>query len=170
MAAKLKARISYRTLCRRLQNGRLGIGVSTKRVDCCSVCNAWDTMVAPKIEKAYKDAEHIMLNSCPSVLENFDECNEYRAERPSYSRAFLAHIRRHCDEHVGCAAALNVDYVTQYFETGIVEEQEDYNFHWSLSQTVRLGYDGMLVNPGAGRIALCFDFQAAFYKFPPGVC
>ena len=57
--------IAYRTLLRKLRDGRIGVSVAAKRVDVCSVCHNWKNIAAKKFEHFYNEAEKFCLSECP---------------------------------------------------------------------------------------------------------
>ncbi len=156
----IQAKIRLRQLQHRLRRGRLGFGRSYKRVDVCSICNAWDTVVSKHIASQWVEAERLLGSKCERALEGTGKQEVDRCERPSCVEAFVEGVEKHSREHIDCPASMELAVIGDTWERDIVPVVRDYNFHWALNAKIRETHNALLRDPGPGRTCLCFDFQA----------
>jgi hypothetical protein len=158
---ELKSQCSYRTMARRTAGGKLGFWVARKRVDVCSVCEAWEKKVMPQIQQNFHEAEHLLSNKCVGFFEGFDITPRYKVEDPYYCESFLEHLQEHVDSH-DCPAVEDATFVRDWFEREKYQSTiANFAFHWSLAKSLRDAYTNDLQNLEPGATGLVYDFEAA---------
>jgi hypothetical protein len=111
MDSKLRKKISYSRLCRRvrIRNPALGIGKATKAVDLCIECRCFDAVMKPKLYKMVADIrelEHLL----PGYLEKFDEQTTPIADdfaHVDYLPKLVAYVRETSVETCAARSALS---------------------------------------------------------------
>jgi len=175
---------SYRTLCRRLRRGRLGVGVGSPRVDDCDYCVKHDRMVRPEIHKSLKewqlmgkslhtkywDQWELMVESNPKFKEpDFEPadsqtyleklsiyCNEW-AKQQDHFDMFKDLSKSQQDEILKFGSRVHLALKGQ---PGWVDMVSSIGAHWLLRDNQDAEFQLSLKNPKPGWLYLHWDLAA----------
>lgn len=165
---RLACSVGYRQLCRRFKTRPVCNG--KKRVDVCSVCHCWDTVVSKVLEQKLACAEKTLLGLCKSFFDGFrppDHGEHLRVESPCYLLRFVEHLESHHETCEGCEATVVAARIARELEEAAVRETSElYGTHFWMKAYIRKSYRNDVEHPLSKWTMLCCDFEELFPPLP----
>ncbi len=177
----LRRLCSFRTLCRKLLRGRLGVGVGSPRVDDCDYCVKHDRKVQPEIKRLLKEwheqgkalhpAYWLQWESSVKSTAAFQEPDFEPADSPSY----LTKLSTYCNDwakprqHYGILATLSDEkqkdildfgarvYLALTGQPGWADMVASISAHWHLRDNPGAEFEMVLTNPKENCLYLHWD-------------
>jgi hypothetical protein len=160
----------YRTLARRLANGKLGISPAMCRTDVCEYCDQWDQTELPRITQSLQTFRERASLLEPGFFDTWDEevaaseawsASDFVKEASqSYLTAFSEYLEKFCDLADGPSPAL-LDLCGTFVRglPPVIELVGGYLAHWRLRDNQKQQHAVDRVAPKQATLYVQSDFQ-----------